>query len=62
VNTYRSTKPAKSLMLVCALALPVALGGCFGGQDTRMSASAGSMAAQAAGARVTPIFVASTRR
>lgn len=52
----------KSLMLVCALALPVVLGGCFGGPDARMSASAGSMAAQAAGARVTPIFIASTRR
>ena len=52
----------KSLMLVCALALPVVLGGCFGGTDPRMSASAGSMAAQAAGARVTPIFIASTRR
>ena len=49
-------------MLVSALALPIMLGGCFGGTDTRMSASAGSMAAQAAGARVTPIFIASTRR
>ncbi len=57
-----SLTPYKSLMLVSALALPIMLGGCFGGTDTRMSASAGSMAAQAAGARVTPIFIASTRR
>ena len=52
----------KALACVCVLALPTFLGGCFGPPEARMSASAGSFAAQAAGARVSPIFIASTRR
>jgi esterase/lipase superfamily enzyme len=52
----------------CAAALFVAIGlsgltaGCMSTGDSQMSASAASMAAENAGARVTPIFIASTRR
>ena len=62
VNMPGYVSSPKWRALVCALALPALLGGCFGASDAPLSTSAGTMAAQAAGARVAPVFIASTRR
>jgi len=52
----------RAAALFMVLALSALAGGCTSTGDPMMSASAASMAATTAGARVTPIFIASTRR
>jgi esterase/lipase superfamily enzyme len=58
--------PKAPLPSFVALSLSVALAaltaGCMSAPETRMSASAASMAAENVGARVMPVFIASTRR
>ncbi|MDB5641499.1 MAG: uncharacterized protein JWN07_816 [Hyphomicrobiales bacterium] len=52
----------RAAALFVTLALSALTAGCMSTGDAQMSASAASMAAETAGARVTPIFIASTRR
>ncbi len=52
----------RAAALFMVLTLSVLAGSCTSTGDPMMSASAASMAATTAGARVTPIFIASTRR
>jgi esterase/lipase superfamily enzyme len=54
--------PRSAAALLVAIGLSGLTAGCMSTGDTQMSASAASMAAENAGARVTPIFIASTRR
>src|SRR5690348_15818822 len=55
-----SLRPAAALLITIGLSALTA--GCMTTGDAQMSASSASMAAENAGARVTPIFIASTRR
>ncbi|MDB5545418.1 MAG: uncharacterized protein JWO64_2567 [Hyphomicrobiales bacterium] len=57
---FFSLRPAAALLITIGLSALTA--GCMTTGEAQMSASAASMAAENAGARVTPIFIASTRR
>lgn len=58
----RFVSPRSAAALFVAIGLSGLTAGCMSTGDSQMSASAASMAAENAGARVTPIFIASTRR